>query len=72
MKKSSSRCFIMRSPYPTIKAPFVFPIFYLKLLVESVCSGQRGGMQGFLFTFVEQGGWVFESLGSYDDILMMQ
>ena len=35
MKKSSSLCFIMRSPYPTIKAPFVFPIFYLKLLVES-------------------------------------
>jgi len=29
-------------------------------------------MQGFLFTFVEQGGWVFDSLGSYDDILMMQ
>jgi hypothetical protein len=33
--KKSSLCFIMRSPYPTIKAPFVFPIFYLKPLVES-------------------------------------
>jgi hypothetical protein len=29
-------------------------------------------MQGFLFTFVEWGAWVFDSLGSYDDILMMQ